>query len=301
MRKFWLTLSLSFFPLLSWANVNDNLTHYYKLDETSGDRIDLIDSFNLSSLGSVGSVSGKIDNAVELSGSSNQLVGDDVLSANSLSVSFWVKMYDSSSDYEIITDRTGTGGFIDWHVVYKTSDALQVYRDVPGGSSVMLECTSVDLTDDFHHIAFTYNDSSYDFLLYIDGSLCDSDTATGSGASGGTFLKLSSNNTDYGSFMNGIVDELAIWDRELDVTEIELLSSGCGYISSLCAEGGLSGEDFEILGTGIMASQFKNEVVNTLSTGVWGFMALLGGTFQYILLGVGVLIIFGAVTKAYKR
>jgi len=150
--------------------------------------------------------------------------------SSALSLSAWAKL-DSTSGYPILWSLR-TSGSTGWKMGFSAASSYAPmymgsnsgFSNLKGGGSSLL----TNIVSDFHHIVLTYNGNgtttASNWKLYINGT---EETLISAGAIGAT-----SNTTSYigrdsaGNYLNGKVDEAAIYDIELSQSQIDSLYAG---------------------------------------------------------------------------
>lgn len=138
----------------------------------------------------------------------------------SLSVSAWCTVDGFTTAWQALVAK-GEGN--DWRVARNNSNSTMAYA---GGSGDITG--TIDVTDgEIHHIVAITEDG-VSTRLYIDGSLDGTNLTAptvGTGDSA-TYMMIGNNPDSTGRSWNGIIDDLAIWNRPLDDTEIGLIWNG---------------------------------------------------------------------------
>lgn len=147
-----------------------------------------------------------------------------------LSLTAWVRL-DSTTNYPVLWSLK-TSGSTGWKMGFSSDSSYTPmylgsnsgFSNLKGGGSSLL----TDIVSSFQHIVLTYNGNgtttASNWKLYINGT---EKTLVSSGAIGAT-----SNTTSYigrdssGNYLNGRVDEAAIYDIELSQTQINDLYAG---------------------------------------------------------------------------
>lgn len=160
------------------STVNTNtillgLIDYWKLDETTGNRLNSVSSRNMAPVNTVTSVAGKIGNAVSIASSPNYMtVVDANLTsldwASGFSVWGWLYVPSPYSGRNTILSKAD-GAAADWILYSDSVSSLQMYvADSVSGDSIAVETTSLTL-DAYHFFAGRYNSSTKKAELQIDG------------------------------------------------------------------------------------------------------------------------------------
>jgi hypothetical protein len=183
--------------------------------------------------------SGLNDYSMNFDGTDDRLnVGSVVTSsAQQGTISFWIKTsYSGPGQNQTIftqTDNTTTTSYLFFGVL--TSGEPRIgWSD---GSSVLIKKASGTVNDgNWHHLAYTSNGSTW--KIYIDGSDQGTlTTVTGTASDGNWFGDITSGTlntsrigcqerTSTDSFLNGNIDELAVWDSALTAAQITNIYKG---------------------------------------------------------------------------
>jgi hypothetical protein len=167
-------------------------------------------------------ISGAVNGAYALDGDFLELPAFTP-SDDSVSVAMWLNADNLSSDTEFLFWGDGPPQFELWY-----TDGLRfIYYD---GSSFGITGAPTLNTDEWIHLAGTYDDSTGEWTLYVDGT----DVATANDSIGSTDtadVALSGNasriglHPDVGRQMAGSVDEVRVYDRALSGSEVETLAA----------------------------------------------------------------------------
>lgn len=234
-----------FFSTFAAANLQDGLIVYYPFDEADG--ITASDkSKNNNDATLLGNATwqpngGKIGGALKLDGlgsSAEDENGADYINGlDAFSVSVWVKSDTVPNDRGIIFGRDPDGGddtfgfrydSASWAVAGGTNLIKGAISTTGGGQSI--EGKSDVQTTEWQHIVFTWS-SGQQLAIYIDAEL-DEDpihntNATNGEISGATKLMIGKGAKDNaGTSWSGLIDDVRIYNRELDKGEISSLATG---------------------------------------------------------------------------
>ena len=215
--------------------LTDNILAYYKFDESSGNPVDTIGSYNLTNNGSTGYSTAKINNGIDFgtSNSSKYLSATlfDPDSYNSgLSFAFWIKFNTTpaaDNDVFSFTDA-GWGGCF---ARFRSSNVVDfrfgngVSSD--GGTTSYTGSSGVFNAGNWLHIAMVHNATSNTY--YINGvQVAQRTTGTITLANNGTGFNIGRNIAGV-NYTNAVMDEFGIWSRALTADEVsELYNSGAG-------------------------------------------------------------------------
>jgi hypothetical protein len=222
-----------------------DLVSYWKLDETSGPRIDSVSSNNLTDNNSVGFATGKVGNAASFVRANQEYLSSassafDIAANEDFALSFWYRGTGTPSPNvnEIIL---GKGAASDangcWYLnVEQSPQRFQlVFNDTTG--TFIQSTGSTNYNDgSWHHIVINF-DRSGDAVVIADGNTgtpeVTLDISSRSGAVQSTadfFLARFANNLNFN--FSGELDELGFWKgRILTNTEIAQLYNGSAGIT----------------------------------------------------------------------
>ncbi|MCA9402288.1 MAG: DUF2341 domain-containing protein [Candidatus Omnitrophica bacterium] len=224
--------------------INDGLIGYWKFDDTA------TSSADSSGYGHTGSWSGnptpstdrpllKMRNrySLDFNGSTDFInAGDQDIyrGLDELTLSVWVKQSATGPNQAVIGHWGNTTPRDSRKFLIRINDGdIQgfVFTTEPAQEGGTFSTT--DLTDDWHHLALTWDGST--LRMYIDGAVSGT-TFSGSGA-----LNDTSQNNFYigndeggsGTFFNGLLDDVRVYNRALTAVEIGRLAEGRHPLTSL--------------------------------------------------------------------
>jgi len=231
----------------------DNLVSYWKLDEASGTLVDSHDNNDGTSNGSLTyGATGIINDCLDFDGTDDYVTfaneGDfDFENDNAFSLSIWLKPDTADTSIQVPISKTkDEAPFRGFQFVTNfrgVSDAgkvdFDIISDAGGGDFIRVRSTNdTNLNDGgWHHYIITYDGSgaASGVTIYEDGSALTLTTNVDNLS--GTILNndaLSIGAKSDGApnnqeIYNGLIDEVAVWSRELTSTEVtELHNSGSG-------------------------------------------------------------------------
>jgi len=230
------------------AGGSGDLVAHYKFDETSGTQAsDSSGNGRHATLnGGATWVSGKIGNAVNLSGS-NQYVSmpTGIISGlNDFTIAAWVKL-DTRSDWVRIFDfGTGTGYYM--FLTPSSSAGTVRFAIKNGGSEQQINSTSPLPTGVWKHVAVTLSGNTG--RLYIDGVLAGTNsniTIKPSNLPTTNLNYIGRSMYSYDPYLDGQVDDFRIYNRALSASEIIELAGGSGSGSYEWDYGNVPGATFQ--------------------------------------------------------
>jgi hypothetical protein len=221
---FLLLLSLNVFGALS-----DNLQIYYKMDNSSGAEIDFTNHNNGTHYSTTRGVSGKLINSTQFSASSGDgVVSDSAFTwGTNIPQTFNAWVYSTSSDaYPTIVSQGDSRVFL----IYTSSNSdgkIRFLTGASGGSSWNDYSTNVAFSiNNWNMITLTYN--STNAQMYLNGNSIYNATPSYSPATSVKLYLGAENSGLYGTFV-GKIDEVALWNRTLNSSEIsQLYNEGNG-------------------------------------------------------------------------
>lgn len=237
----------------------DSMLHYWKLDETSGPTyVDYFDTLDASCPSSCPTaVTGIVNGAQRFNGGNEVDIPAsstfDWAADQDFTIEFWIRKSStcagSTNDYNnIIVGRyDGSGGNnlnlwwigVNCNSSQGTQGAIRfVLRDDTGGDQVVTDGSVID--GDWHHIAAVRDNSLGQIIVYIDGQLDKAVTVPAYTYGFASSSAVTVGYLDFGGgyYLDGDVDELAVYNRALESTEIQMhyndgINLGSGYCSTV--------------------------------------------------------------------
>ncbi len=213
-----------------FAPYPDNTISLWPLDEAGGSTyVDAFDDNDGTGAVDPDAVAGKVDGAQSFNGSTMSISVPasktfNWLSTDSFTMEFWVKVTGGiPANNKGLLSRSGGGLFwfaglesVNGHVTFELNDT--------GADSSTLEgSTDIATVSGWHHVAIVRDESTDTTHLYVDGNLEDSEMVNfGAGfSSETTALNIGRIEGFANSWFNGLIDEVAIYDRALPESEID--------------------------------------------------------------------------------
>jgi len=211
-----------------WINpIATDLVSYYKLDENAASTT-VADSHGdntgtaSTNTANLYDASGKINSALDFeSGNSDYVTipNDATLNTNNLSISMWIKPESFGSNRGWIGKAGATPQFLLGETA--TAGGFQFHTTTATGGYSVIPLTTILSTATWYHIVMTYDGTTK--RVYVDGTE-DVTQATTSGvlttATNPLNIGRDTSNTVYA---DGIMDEIGIWSRALNSTEVTYL------------------------------------------------------------------------------
>lgn len=257
-RIFVIVASIFFLPLVSSA-LTDGLISYYNFDEASGDLIDQASTYDGTVVGADYEATGIINYAYDFElGDAGDYIqtGLPILTDADFSISVWVKI-ESYSGIDRIINWRNSGN--DNSIIELSTSVDKVFFRLRGndnsGLTTLYTSTTLN-TGTWYHIVATFDQSTGEQKVYLNATTPTSVNYTGGAitfnkaAIGGDWNLPSTTEFPNGCWYDGLVDELGIWNRILDSTEVsELWNNGNGltypFVVDTCTCPG-AGNDWEV-------------------------------------------------------
>lgn len=233
-------------PFSASALLKDDLISHWKLEESSGTRVDAhtANTNDLTDNNTVLSDTGKIGTAADFERDNDEFLhisdanqtGLDV--TGDYSVSAWIKMETDTLFYSILTKwKFGSSDDRSYAIYYQNDGGtrkLYVNKSTDGTSGEFKTVNATLAVGTFTHLGFVYDNTAKTFEVFINASSVGVSAAfTNAGIyNGAGDFMLGINGSiegPSGSPMDGLMDEVSIWDRKITSDEItEIYNSGSG-------------------------------------------------------------------------
>lgn len=221
----------------------DELISYWKLDESSGDAIDIHSSNDaVETNGPIASVAGKLNGCRDLDKPSEQCFmasSNTELETGNIdwSVSFWINPESVGVGQDII-GKWG-GSTLEWLVRYEHFfNTMEVYFN----GAVQINHTITLSTGTWYHVVIWHDSVNDEVGIVVNNSAPHIESYAGGIMAGDSQLSFGKNPASAGTSFNGKMDEIGFWKKVLSSEEIgQLYNEG----SALAYEefgGGGSGE-----------------------------------------------------------
>jgi len=223
------------FNIYEWASyLVTDLISYYKLDEASGTTVnDAHGSNDGTNYGATINVAGKIGKAYDFNGEdygdyldTNEASDFNFITSSDFTFSLWINPTFKTKYDRILSNRPPVAA-VGYELTLVNDDNGTVRFFGTGGANVLSNSTSVLIENSWNHLVVTADSGS--IVFYING------VATGSGS---TTISSSSANLQFAvssgwhtsDLLEGKLDEIGIWSRVLNSTEVEnLWADGDGF------------------------------------------------------------------------
>jgi hypothetical protein len=152
---------------------------------------------------------------------------------NSITLSCWINSEDVSIGQRIL-DKTTGGTSNGWLLDLSPNPSnLNQIRCIVGGTKINLPYSKNEITknNNWYHVAVTYDKSIVKF--YINGVINDSAQLTTSTPTTTHPVRIGTTTSKNAGFFKGEIDDLGIWNRALEYSEIEDLYNASSCINIL--------------------------------------------------------------------
>lgn len=224
---------LVLFSSFASAVLNDSVRAYYKFDELDSSVIDALGIFNgTATAGVTANADGKINYAKDYN-IGNLSIGN-IGALGSFSLSAWIKPDNLTTIQRVVASRKSDGSneyYMEINPAFPGSMSIGIQTS---GSAWRSARCSLNITSDgvYHHWVFTRNSTT--FTCYVDGVMgVVTFTSVGGDTSGtittATATFIGSNPTGATNYYGGLIDEVGIWNRTINQSEVtELYNGGVG-------------------------------------------------------------------------
>jgi hypothetical protein len=166
---------------------------------------------------------GKVGQAFSLDGVNDTVTVPDALSLRpaSLSLEAWV-LFNAADGVRIIMNKPIGTGFLDSYGLWLENGTLKAGISDAAGFGPVLSYPFSPLLNRWYHVAFTFDDTTKQQVLYLDGLTVASGSGTKSPAYDTHPLLIGSDieNGNPSFFFAGEIDEAAIYNRAISAQEI---------------------------------------------------------------------------------
>lgn len=196
----------------------DGIVSYWKFE---GNASDSVSSNHGTVTGATLTNNGKIGKAYQFDGSGNYIdVGDDssLNITGNITVSAWVYINRNNSHSDIFSKYNGS--IVQYHMMYVYTDpGFRFYTGGINSANAGIKTITANIPA-WHHIVGVYN--STDTIVYVDGIAGTKAITSLAPTHSPTNLWIGARNAT-GWNMNGTIDEVAIFNRALNSTEVSQL------------------------------------------------------------------------------
>ena len=211
-------------PIRYDEDLSDGLVSYYNFEEDATDQVGSNDG---TISGATYTSSGKVGGCYSFDGSNDSINFGNILSwerTDAKTFSFWAKL-NAGKDQAIFTKRASTRGY---ELHFLSDNKFRILLANSDSNRIIADTTNAVLTDNtWQHFVITYTGSSAasGMKIYVNGQEVPLTTVANT-------LSATSVTTDslyigkaeaYSRWIDGTLDEIGIWNRELSSTEVTKL------------------------------------------------------------------------------
>ena len=168
---------------------------------------------------------GKFGKAAVFNGSSSYIAlsNNPINGQSNISISFWIKPDNVSSDQYVITFINSDGGWHGFGIRISSSAKIQVVRANSGTVTTSENSAATLSTGSWKHIVVTSSQS--EVKIYIDGGLDSTHSISGftTNNTGEYNIGALKNAGSYSQFYDGVLDQVRIFDKKLSSGEVNSL------------------------------------------------------------------------------
>jgi len=266
------------------GDITDNLVAYWKLDETSGQRLDSVGSSHLSESGTLGAQTGIVGTAAWFNGGYLKVTDNSALSMGDFdfTVTSWVR-FDDVSGFQTIL---GKWKLNQAEYIVEINGGQWVFAVSPDGThenETLLIVPWSLVAGQWYFVAAWHDEGEDTLNLQINNGEINSLAYSSGVYDGNAEFEIGKHNLGLTAGLEGRVDEVGIWKRLLTEEERDTIynsSVGCSYPFAPCADvtvvqstgNYLQDGSFEtfpplnLIGFSPWASSWLNGTVNRLSS-----------------------------------
>lgn len=220
--------------------LTDNLVSYWKLNEPSGTRYDCFGSNHLTDNNTVGNATGVISNGADFELSNSEYLSIAHASqvglsiTGDISVSFWVKVEQVGIEVGFIDKMKWTATRAGYSFNMDNGNNFQVLMYDSSGNLSRYAVTGMFGAGDvgnWVHVAASWTAASPATMLIYKNGTAQTVTTVSSAATSINTNTIDFNIGRYNStnYLDGVMDEVAIWSRAITAVEIgQLYNAGAG-------------------------------------------------------------------------
>lgn len=211
-------------PQVALGALTDDLTSYWKLDESSGNASDSVGSNTLTNNNTVTYSTGKVNNGANFNSASSKYLLKSSFSlsgTHNITYSFWVKSSTATGQQTILSNYDSSSNQL-WVEIYSNKIRFGTWN----GSTVASFSSSESINDgNWHFVVINKNGTTG--KIYIDNG--SANTGTLHDITIGSTFSLGRDNINATNYLNGSIDEVGVWSRVITETEnSQLYNSGNG-------------------------------------------------------------------------
>ncbi len=180
------------------------------------------------------------DYAMEFDAASSQYVNigspSELQLTGDISVSSWFKTSDSGTQMVIVgRGHIYSSSLSSWCLFRRTNNGIAVQLRSGGAYQYALSPATTYNDGNWHNAVFTREVSSGDLKLYIDGSLVVTTGSVTSALDNETQNTYIGADTQPAEYFNGDIDEVAIWNKALELADVQTIYNSTNDNPGKCA------------------------------------------------------------------
>lgn len=221
-------------PIQAQAGILTGLMAYYSLDEASGNAIDAHSTHDLTDTNTVGTAAGKVGDArdFELDTTEYFTIADnaDLSLTTGMTVACWFNLESLGTNQFLVSKYKDDTNDREYFLRYETggaSGSLEMAVSSNGAAlTAMYESTVINATATWYFVAMGYDGAN--IWIRLNGQARET-TAYSSGIFDGPSDFMLGNKHAGGSHLDGLLDECAVWDRNVTDADLDwIYNSGTG-------------------------------------------------------------------------
>jgi len=213
----------------------EHLLHVWRMEESSGTRVDSVGSMDLSDPATAAQGTGKAGNCVDLErGGSDRLYNAAGLTGGKtiVSLSCWIKLESTGLAQAIAWEDTGVDGYSRYLITVTDSDTLKIYmRDSATGAYADAESVDTFSSGAWYHLLVVVDTVTDRIYAWVNGSEWINSSESMGAFHDASPMRGFQVGARYSSgspvdHFDGLIDEIYVWDSALGLAEAGLLYNG---------------------------------------------------------------------------
>lgn len=232
MKHLLLTLAIWLAASSAWGDLTTDLISYWKLDEASGNALDVHGSNELTDANTVGAATGKINGGRDFETGNNERfthASNAGLQAGNSSWTFagWIKFESLAARQAIVAKNDGsTAAGSEYYLLWYEVPSRMTVISYSGSTTVLVSDTTALSTGTWYFVVAWKDHGANTLNIQVNNNTPTSGSITGGNATATGFELGSANAAVY---LDGVADEWGFWKRVLTPQErTDLYNSGSG-------------------------------------------------------------------------
>ncbi len=216
------------------GTLKDFLISHWKLNETSGTRVDEHGPNDLTDNNTVGSSTGKLGLAAQFVSANSEylsIADNPDLSVGDINftISCWVNVT-SYSGNTVILQKGWYDAYMQYALFIDASTSKFHFYIADGAGSVMADNAGIVSTGVWYFIVISYDAANDQLSIQVNNGTADTASYSGGNTTTTGAFQIGALGAGNGNYLNGLVDSVSIWKRLLTPTELtSLYNSGNGF------------------------------------------------------------------------